>query len=116
MILYIISDMKVSNKSNLPMVARHEIRYDIVIAIELRYIITPIYTPVNYWFETERSVLPEGVVWLKSPMKTSNQNFWIKGLNWIFNAIVNIAVPNPNAVPLPKYESIKPRPTANKDM
>ena len=34
----------------------------------------------------------------------------------MFSAIAKMAVPNPKAVPRPKYDSINPKPTASKDM
>lgn len=74
-ILKMIKDMKLSNKSNLPIVAKHEIKYERVIAIVERSIIVLMNTPVSYWYWTEMSVFPEGVVILKSPMKVSIQNF-----------------------------------------
>lgn len=94
--------MKLSKRSNLPIVAKHEIKYDKVMAIVERSIIVLMYTPVSYWYWTDTSGLPDGVVMLKSPMKVSIQNFWIKGDNWMFRQIVNIAVAKPKAAPRPK--------------
>ena len=34
----------------------------------------------------------------------------------MLSAIAKIAVPRPSAVPLPKYDSMSPNPTANIDM
>lgn len=61
-ILKTIKEMKLSNKSNRPIVAKHEIKYEMVMAIVERSMIVLMNTPVSYWYWTDTSVLPDGVV------------------------------------------------------
>ena len=94
--------MKVSKRSILPMVARQDMRYEMVMAITPLSMIVLIKTPFSYWNVVDKSALAVAVCRLNSPTNTLNQNFWSRGLNWMLIAIAKIIVPSPRAVPRPK--------------